>query len=79
VDVVFNGLRHSGRIESMERVVTIHRSFEDSDRADREYYRRLTPEQRLEILFELNERMDWGRDGKAAERLPRFYRILKRS
>ncbi len=31
------------------------KSFEDAERADREYYRRLTPAERLEILFRLRE------------------------
>jgi hypothetical protein len=61
----------------MEKVVHIARSFEEADRADREYYRRLTPVQRVEILLELNRR--WPRDehGPDPERLERVYRIIK--
>ena len=37
----------------MQRVVRIFDSFEDADRADREYYASLTPQQRLELLLDL--------------------------
>ena len=63
----------------MEKVVKVFRSFEESDRADREYYRNLTPHQRLEILWELNR--GWPTDGNedAPERLERVCRIIKLS
>jgi hypothetical protein len=61
----------------MEKVVRIAKSFEEADRADREYYQSLTPVQRLEILFELNRH--WPRDENAQhpEGLARVYRIIK--
>jgi hypothetical protein len=61
----------------MEKVVHIARSFEEADRADREYYQSLTPLQRLETLLEPNRR--WPRDeyGPEPERLERVYRIIK--
>jgi len=65
-----------GRRE-MNRAVKVYQSFEESDRADRDYYRSLTPEQRMRILFELNERMDWGRNGEPAEGFPRVYRVIE--
>ncbi|HEY2158927.1 MAG TPA: hypothetical protein VGH33_25075 [Isosphaeraceae bacterium] len=61
----------------MEKVVHIARSFEEADRADREYYQSLTPLQRLEILFELNRR--WPKDEHAQhpEGFARVCRIIK--
>lgn len=41
-----------------------------------EYYRRLTPEQRLEILFELRRQAD-PEDDAPAEGMARVYRVLK--
>jgi hypothetical protein len=61
----------------MEKVVHISRSFEESDRADRAYYRALSPQQRLEILFELNSRWPANGDHEAPEGLERVYRIVK--
>jgi hypothetical protein len=40
----------------VEKVFRIFHSFEESEKADKEYYLSLTPEERLEILFELIER-----------------------
>ena len=37
----------------VEKRVAKFRSFEEADKADREFYKRLTPEERLEILLEL--------------------------
>jgi hypothetical protein len=61
----------------VEKVAFVARSFEEAERADREYYQGLTPLQRLEILLELNRR--WPKDDHAAdsERLARVYRIIK--
>jgi hypothetical protein len=63
----------------MEKVVNISKSFRECDRAERAYYRSLTPQQRLEILWELNSRLRTGEDGEADERLARVYRIIKLS
>ncbi len=38
----------------MEKVITVVRSFDEADRADKEYYRSLSPIERLAILLELN-------------------------
>lgn len=61
----------------MEKVVRIARSFEEADEADREYYRGLTPLQRLEILFELNRRRPKDERAGHSEGLARVYRIIK--
>ena len=60
----------------MEKHIVIHRGFEDSDRADRDYYRRLTPQERLSILLQLNRQWAGKSDG-TADRLERVYRIIK--
>jgi hypothetical protein len=36
----------------VEKVAHIYHSFAEADEADGEFYRSLTPEQRLEILFD---------------------------
>ena len=62
----------------MDRVVAKFSSFQEAERADREYYRSLTPQQRLDLLLELNEA--FRKEGDAAsERLERVYRIVKLS
>jgi len=39
----------------MEKRIAVFQSHEEAERADRAYYRSLTPERRLEILLELVE------------------------
>ena len=58
----------------MEKVARIFRSFAEADQANVEYYRSLTPEQRLEILFELiaNAQPD-----ETEQRPERVCRIIK--
>ena len=60
----------------MERVVRKFSSFEEADKADREYYRSLTPQQRLEMTFELSSRLRES-TGEDTQRLARVYRIVK--
>ena len=61
----------------MEKVVTIAKSFAESDARDKAYYQSLTPHERRAILCELNSR--WPRDENAPnpDRLERVYRIVK--
>lgn len=63
----------------MEKVIRVARSFEEADQADRDYYRSLTPEQRLEILLELNRRWPRAEHDPALKGFERVYRILKLS
>jgi hypothetical protein len=58
----------------METVARKFSSFAESDRADREYYRSLTPEQRLDILLELVAR---AQDDEAEQGFARVYRVVK--
>ncbi|PCJ53275.1 MAG: hypothetical protein COA73_15480 [Candidatus Hydrogenedentota bacterium] len=57
----------------MEKRVRKFDSHEDADAADREYYRSLTPQQRMEIFYELQKR---GGDG-TGQGFKRVYRIVK--
>lgn len=61
----------------MEKVVRIFRSHEEADLADDEYFRKLTPQQRLDIMLELVWR--GRRHDEAGERLERVFRITKLS
>lgn len=58
----------------MDKVVRKFKSHAEAERADREYYRSLTPEQRMEIFFELVRRVQ----GDPPARLERIYRVVKR-
>ena len=62
----------------MERTVAKFSSHQEAERATLEYYRSLTPEQRLDILFELIEASREEGDA-ASERFERVYRIVKLS
>ena len=62
---------YTGRVEKVARVF---HSFAEADAADAEYYRSLTPEQRLEILFALVKAQQ--PDG-TEQRLERVCRIIK--
>jgi hypothetical protein len=56
-------------MEPVEKVIRVFKSFEEAEEADREYYRSLTPKQRLDILFTLIER--WGAFGQRSKRTRR--------
>lgn len=58
----------------MEKIVRIFKSFEEADQADLEYYRSLTPQQRLELAFQIYD--DYY--DAATQRLERVYRVSKR-
>ena len=61
----------------MDKVVRVFDSHQAADDADDEYFRRLTPQKRLDIFLEVLWR---GRNhDEAAERLERVYRIVKLS
>lgn len=60
----------------MEPSVAKFRTHLEADEATREYYRRLTPEERLEILFELRARAHEEEDA-IFEKLVPVYRIAE--
>jgi hypothetical protein len=60
----------------IERTVQKFSSHDEAERAEREYYNSLSPEQRVEVLLEL---MNRARDltDPASQRIERVYRIVK--
>ena len=59
----------------MEKVAKVFRSHAEAEQADKEYYRSLTPEQRLAIVFEL---VAQAYPDEIEQRSERVYRIVKR-
>ena len=57
----------------MRKLVRKFETHNEADRAEHEYYRSLTPEQRMDILFQLVEESSDG----ASEGFKRVYRIVK--
>jgi hypothetical protein len=64
--------------QKMDRVAQLFQSFEDAERADDEFYARLKPEERLDILLALVERHRRAL-GEAASRLERVHRVTELS
>jgi hypothetical protein len=64
----------------MERVVAKYRSHQEAENADREYYRRLSPAERLNLLLDLIEIGRKNADA-SSQRLERVCRVsqLERS
>lgn len=62
----------------MEKVVQVFTSFDDAERADSEYYRSISPKERLNIALELAARYRASL-GEAAERFERVHRIVELS
>ena len=60
----------------MKPVVAKFRTFHEAEAATRDYYRRLSPEERLEILFQLRAMANQESDATSG-RLARVYRIAK--
>lgn len=58
----------------MEKVVRVFHSFKESEKADRAYYLSLSPQERLEILFELIDRCH---PHETQSRFERVYRVVK--
>ena len=61
----------------MPRIMRQFDSHAEADAADRAYYRSLTPQQRLEILFDLVRL--YREEHGCSERLERVYRIVELS
>jgi hypothetical protein len=61
----------------MEKVVHKFRSHAEADAADRAYYHRLTPDQRMDVLLDLINAQR-GTD-EASQRLARVCRVVKRA
>jgi hypothetical protein len=54
----------------MEKTVAKFRDFSEAEKADREFYRKLTGQERLDILLQLSKH-------EPERRLERVYRIIK--
>jgi hypothetical protein len=63
----------------MQKVARIFRSQAEAEKADREFYRSLTPSQRLDILVTLIARGNITRSDETGPGLKRVYRVTKRS
>lgn len=59
----------------MEKVVRVFHSFEEAEAADRKARANLSPEERVEIFFQLRERFY---QNAPIEGLARVYRVLER-
>ena len=66
------------RADNVEKVVRVFNSHAEAEAANLEFYRRLTPEQRLRILFQIIADHEGGTDA-SQRRLQRVCRIVKRS
>ena len=64
-------------MDGMDKVVRKFGSFAEAEKADREYYRSLTGQQRLDILLELLASVQ-DTENEAAKGFERVYRIIKR-
>jgi hypothetical protein len=54
----------------MEKTVAKFRDFAEAEKADREFYRKLSGKERLDILLELSKH-------EPEQRLERVYRVIK--
>ena len=54
----------------MEKKVAVFTSFEEAEKADREFYRKLSGQERLDILLRLSKH-------EPERRLERIYRVIK--
>ncbi|MFQ5429477.1 MAG: hypothetical protein ACE5E1_04125 [Phycisphaerae bacterium] len=61
----------------MRKVIRVFHSFADAEAADRAYYRRLSPEQRVDIPLEMiaRRRDDTDESSKGFERVYRVTRL----
>jgi len=60
----------------VDRIVRKFRTLEEAERADREDYRRMSPDQRLEILLHLLAD-PWPQGDAPPEGLQRVYRVAQ--
>jgi hypothetical protein len=60
----------------MEKVAAKFTSLDDAERAEWEFYRKLTPNERLEILLEILSLAD-DDESKASPGMARIYRIAR--
>jgi hypothetical protein len=61
----------------MEKTVQIFQSFAEAEKAEKEYYRSLSPQKRIEILLELRDQWRTSKPNESTEGFKRVYRITK--
>jgi hypothetical protein len=62
----------------MEKTVKVFKSFADAERADKQYYRSLSPAQRIEMLLILRDQYR-PYSNELTERFERVYRVIEHS
>lgn len=62
----------------MEKAIQVFRSFQEAEEADKEYYRSLSPAERVEILLILRDEYS-PYDDELTEGFERVCRIIERS
>ena len=61
---------------AMEKTIRVFDSFEEAEAADKEYYRSLSPAERVEILLILREQYS-PYDDELTQGFERVYRIIE--
>ena len=63
----------------MKKVLNVFPSVQAAEKADREFYKSLSPSERLEILLTLIRRNQPDKRDETGQGLKRVYRVIKRS
>ena len=63
-----------GKMESMEKVIRIFKSYEEADAADAISRKSLSPQERVDIFFAIRER---AHNDASEQRLARVCRVLQ--
>ena len=63
----------------MEKVIKVFKTHEDAEKADREFYKSLSCQERLDILLTLIARYQRALPDETGTGLKRVYRVIKRS
>ena len=64
---------------SVKRTIQVFKSFADAEKADKAYYRSLTPNQRLEMLLELIDQNAPRTPDGSREEFKQVIRVVKRT
>jgi hypothetical protein len=63
----------------MQKVKRVFKSLAEAEKANKEYYKSLSPAQRLNILLTLIDQNKSNKPDEAGTGLKRVYRVIKRS
>ena len=64
------GVTSDGMLSFVEKTVRKFKSFAEGEKSDRDFYKKLSPQERLNILLKLSEH-------EPERRLERVYRVIK--